>query len=733
MNRLKDIERDTRMYLSRVLTKSLAPPDWVSVNLTLQCNLKCVMCTTCYDIPQELTTREVKSIIDQTALMGVRVFNPLGGELFMRPDLEEILHYAARRDFYITVTTNGTLINRKRADAIARIPSNALHFIISLDGAEPVHDRIRGEGMYRRAMKGYRRLREADAAAGNPRRKVLANTIIHARNLDTLPALLDDLAVEGFEGVQLLNLFRHGQQATDDPGGLWIHPKAFEALSRLVEELVRRVEAQRPGAFQILNPVEDLRLILPYYRDELRPLEAPCWAGWKELYINADGQAIMCDGELEFLNGTFGSVRHQTLRQIWDSPELKARRRVVKACTTPCMQNCYLRRDSDSARQILRGAATLAVDELKRRVRRRRASSAAGLTLPHATLTLELSDTAPWAEPDAAAARRHFDNLVRDSPAPIDRCYEEPFSFYEYRNRGYIKFDRGFMGFELVRKIVGDLLAAELRFGALDLTWRGEPLMHPELVPVLRYLFERMDEDGAFHRLRITTDGRLLNTEIADVASFFGHIPQTWVIRGNSVDPWEEQVLRNVDYFLHVRKPAQEVVASWIVHEALDPHRFVETWSSRLQSPWIAVGRPRPRGDGIWFSRTDHDHFQANADARARLTELAEVLDVVAEPGAESAPRRCPGPFATPTVSGDGKVTLCPRERQLRNRVGEATSDSLARLWTQEPAVVALRRDAQGKGVPGGDICRDCHFMYSPNYRQATPEDTSPFGQGGTQ
>ena len=75
-----ELIRDARMYLSRRLNRSLAPPDRVSVNVTLRCNLTCTICTTCYDAP-ELSTDEIKGIIDQTAAWGVEVFNPLGGEI----------------------------------------------------------------------------------------------------------------------------------------------------------------------------------------------------------------------------------------------------------------------------------------------------------------------------------------------------------------------------------------------------------------------------------------------------------------------------------------------------------------------------------------------------------------------------------------------------------------------------------------------------------------------------
>ena len=32
--------------------------------------------------------------------------------------------------------------------------------------------------------------------------------------------------------------------------------------------------------------MEELEKILAYYSEELKPLEAPCWAGWKELCIS---------------------------------------------------------------------------------------------------------------------------------------------------------------------------------------------------------------------------------------------------------------------------------------------------------------------------------------------------------------------------------------------------------------------------------------------------------------
>lgn len=524
------------MWASRALVTSLAPPDWLSVNLTLRCNLSCVMCTTCYDTP-ELTTREILDLVDQAAAMGVRVFNPLGGEPFVRSDLEQILAHAARRDLFTTLTTNGTLIRPERAARVATIPQQKLHVNVSLDGLDVDHDAVRGAGTFARALAGYRALRAADVAAGNPLRTVRANVILHRRNLDRFEELLEFLEAEGFSGVQVLNLFRDEK----DPavGGLWFDAASLPRLEALTERLADgRSRGEGPAA-RITNLPGDLRLIPRYYREGLRPLDAPCWAGWKELYVNADGRVVMCDGQLDFLAGAFGDVRRQTLRQLWDSPQLAERRHVVKACRTPCIQSCYLRRDSDDLGAIAAGLASNAAEPVRARIGRatrrlRPVERVAG------TLTLELSDV-----PEGPCAAR--DALFRRSPLSADEVLADPARFREMVARGYLDFGRGFMGAELVTRVLDGLDAARIRFDRVALGWRGEALWHPELGRVLA----RVRTAGMPVVLR--TGGRLLvgSPPRGPLGDLLDDIE---IVAGDAVVPalegpaisWDARVMRSV-------------------------------------------------------------------------------------------------------------------------------------------------------------------------------------------
>lgn len=474
------------MWASRRLNRPLAPPDWLSVNVTLRCNLSCVMCTTCYDTP-ELSTQELLDLVDQAASWGVRVFNPLGGEPFVRQDLEDVLAHAARRDLFTTLTTNGTLISAARAARLAKIPAEKLHVNVSIDGLRATHDGVRGKGAFERMLAGYRRLREADAAAGNPTRKICANAILHANNVDEYLALADFLAAEGFSGLQVLHLFRNRDD--DTVGGMW-----FSANDAPKLEAVCRALAEHPF---VLNR-DALPLVPRYYREGVGPLEAPCWAGFKELYVNADGSAIMCDGKLDFLAGRFGSVRERTLRELWASPELAARREVVKTCTTPCIQSCYLRKESDSGVVIAKGLVANAA-----RPARARAARVLPARTVDGTLTLELSDVPD--DPMHARTRA----LFAGSPITLADLHADPDRFAEARDRRYLDFGRGFMGADLVAHVRDALREARLRFRAVSLSWRGEPLLHPELPRIAEAVA------GISEHVELATTGALLRREIA--------------------------------------------------------------------------------------------------------------------------------------------------------------------------------------------------------------------------
>ncbi len=375
---LREYRRDLGFHLSRRLNHAFVKPDWVSFMATLRCNLSCTMCRTCYDNPTELSMTEAISLVDQVADWGVTIFNVLGGEPFLRKDIVQVLSHSHHRGLVTSVTTNGTLINERRARALA--PLNMVHFNVSLDGLEATNDAIRGKGVFDKASQFIQRMSELDREEQARRdemgvpwwpREVTLNCLVHAENLDEVLPLIEHVRDLGGTGVQLLALFEHGPETRESP--MWFGEADMLRLDEAIERILQWFADDESG-FRLINPPEDLRNFKTYYRGQLTPIDAPCYNGFKELYINADGEALMCDGHLEFLADSFGNVRHQPVARLWNSRKARQMRRKVIRCDHACTQDCYRRRDSDSLRAIARGASR----EMMRQWDERRAARAEG-------------------------------------------------------------------------------------------------------------------------------------------------------------------------------------------------------------------------------------------------------------------------------------------------------------------------------------------------------------------
>lgn len=127
-------------------------------NITRACNLRCIHCYASANSqkhPNELTTREAKSFIDELASFRVPVLLFSGGEPLMRQDFFELAAYAKERGIHTALSTNGTLITPTVAQRLKEI---GLGYVgISLDGVGKTNDQFRGKvGAFQAALEGIR-------------------------------------------------------------------------------------------------------------------------------------------------------------------------------------------------------------------------------------------------------------------------------------------------------------------------------------------------------------------------------------------------------------------------------------------------------------------------------------------------------------------------------------------------------------------------------------------------
>ena len=137
---------------------------WMQVGGTL-CNLQCTHCFISCG-PQNynhemMTLAQVRTYLEESKGLGVKDYYITGGEVFINPEIFEILE-AILEYGPLDALTNGTLINEEKARKLQEIQSRSAHrlqFRVSMESFdEEENNKIRGKDTYRKAVEGIRHL-----------------------------------------------------------------------------------------------------------------------------------------------------------------------------------------------------------------------------------------------------------------------------------------------------------------------------------------------------------------------------------------------------------------------------------------------------------------------------------------------------------------------------------------------------------------------------------------------
>lgn len=137
-------------------------------NSTRSCNLNCIHCyanAVCGTGPDELSTGEAESFIDDLAEFNVPVLLFSGGEPLIRSDIFHLVHYAGSKGIRSVISTNGTLITPENAQIIK---DRGVSYVgVSLDGIGEYNDKFRRtRGAFQKAIEGIRNCKEVNQRVG---------------------------------------------------------------------------------------------------------------------------------------------------------------------------------------------------------------------------------------------------------------------------------------------------------------------------------------------------------------------------------------------------------------------------------------------------------------------------------------------------------------------------------------------------------------------------------------
>ncbi len=179
--------------------------------LTHRCNFRCAYC----DIPAaagpEMTTTQFKGALDELASIGLVRASFSGGEVLLRPDALPIVAHARSLGLMTSLNCNAWLAG-PRLDELARVLDL---LVISLDGPERDHDRLRRRGSYRRAIEVLRGAR----ARGLPTATISVLTPSNLHVVDEVLALADELGFYAYFQPAYESCFDLGKGVDPSLGG----------------------------------------------------------------------------------------------------------------------------------------------------------------------------------------------------------------------------------------------------------------------------------------------------------------------------------------------------------------------------------------------------------------------------------------------------------------------------------------------------------------------------------
>jgi radical SAM protein with 4Fe4S-binding SPASM domain len=287
-------------YSPNAKTSEKFVPLVMSWNVTRECNMKCSHCyinATDKKLPNELTTKEAKNLIDQIAEVSRPLLILSGGEPLLRPDIYELIQYGSMKGLKMGLGSNGSLIDEKAAKKLK--DAGIATVSISLDSHIPEqHDEFRGvAGSWEKAVQAVKALRKNNVL-------VQINTTLTQQNynqINEIMSLAENIGVENYHLFFLVPTGR-GTKITD------ISPERYEEMiTQTFAKASRHKLNVRPScAPQFMRIAKDMGL-------DMRQWIRGCIAGLYYCRIYPNGDVTPCP----YLPIKLGNIREQKFSEIW--------------------------------------------------------------------------------------------------------------------------------------------------------------------------------------------------------------------------------------------------------------------------------------------------------------------------------------------------------------------------------------------------------------------------------
>ena len=278
---------------------SFSGPDKVFFELTRSCNIRCIDCFNASGIalPGEMKKDQILKTIDDLAEFGAQEIRFTGGEPMISKSLPNYVRRTNDWGLRTSIGTNAMLATGSLTQILAE--SGLDTAIVSIDGLEESHNRVRGKGSFAKTLEGMKNLRKEGI-------EVRVNMVILRVNVTDVVPFVEMAVTEGLS-VMLRRFIASGRGEHLTQGGItW---EEYEKLRQDLDPYLKNSQVHVDGHY-LKSEQTPSRIPLPFQR-------SACSAGQRGLVILPDGHIQTCGFLAALGEPSYGNVVDTPISKLW--------------------------------------------------------------------------------------------------------------------------------------------------------------------------------------------------------------------------------------------------------------------------------------------------------------------------------------------------------------------------------------------------------------------------------
>jgi len=315
--------------------------------LTPACNLRCVMCgqygekgimkdRAAGESEKILPLETWKKLADEIAPL-----NPVtyiwGGEPFLYPDLLPLARYMVQKGLYVSVNTNGTMMEQY-AEEIVRDRWSTI--FVSLDAFRDVNDSMRGGGSYDKVIAGFNAINREKKKQKSKFPLLGIVTVITNRNYMDLANLADAIREYDLE-FHIINMGTYTNDSIVAAQRVYMKEKLDTDIDCLegyntgynlgidghkFHGILQEIHSKNYGQMTLTVPTLNPEKTNVYYGDLETPVRNHCIVPWCQANVNYNGDVHFCADYSDYI---LGNITGQSFKEIFNGDRANKFRKAI--------------------------------------------------------------------------------------------------------------------------------------------------------------------------------------------------------------------------------------------------------------------------------------------------------------------------------------------------------------------------------------------------------------------